>query len=137
MEINNALLVAMMFIVLLTMGIGNLIIALASLIDKRTPQQSDMLHTSWQLLLLLMHFNLFWHVLDIFDREGWQFLEFLYIVSGAVIMYFATSILLPDQSSSNKQDVHAHFLNVKQQFFGFLGLLQIWIIGFDFIIICN
>jgi hypothetical protein len=115
------------------MGIGNLIIALASLIDQRTPQKPNFLHTSWQLVLLLLHLNLFWHVLDIFEREEWLFLEFLYIVSGAAIIYFATSVLLPDESSSNKADVRAHFLHIKRQFFGFLALLQIWVIGFDLI----
>lgn len=65
MEITNALLVAMMFVVLLTIGIGNIIMALAALVDRRTPIKPDAIHTSWVVLLLLVHFNLFWHVLDI------------------------------------------------------------------------
>ena len=54
MEISNALLVAMMFIVLLTIGIGNIIMALAALIDKRNPLKADAIHTSWVLLLLMI-----------------------------------------------------------------------------------
>jgi hypothetical protein len=132
MEVTNALLVAMMFIVLLTMGIGNIIIALAAIIDKRAPVKADSIHTSWVLLLLLMHFNLFWHVLDILSIEEWRFLEFLYIVAGAAVMFFATHVLLPD-ASSTATDVRTHYFDVRRQFFGLLGLLMIWSVGVDFL----
>jgi hypothetical protein len=133
MEVTNALLVAMMFIVLLTMGIGNIIAALAAIIDKRTPMKADPVHTSWVLLLLLMHFNLFWHVLDILSIEHWAFLEFLYIVAGAAIMFFATHVLLPD-ATSTATDVRSHYFDVRRQFFVLLGLLMIWSIGVDVIL---
>jgi len=133
MEVTNALLVAMMFIVLLTMGIGNIIAALAAIIDKRTPIKADPVHTSWVLLLLLMHFNLFWHVLDILSIEQWAFLEFLYIVAGAVILFFATHVLLPD-ASSTAADVKGHYFDVRRQFFSLLGLLMVWSIGVDFLV---
>ena len=69
MEITNALLVAVMFIILITTGIGNIIVGLAVLVDKRTPVKADTVHTSWVLLLLLIHFIMFWHVLDILSIE--------------------------------------------------------------------
>lgn len=130
MEISNALLVAMMFIVLLTMGIGNILMALASTVDRRSSLKADALHTSWVLLLLLMHFNLFWHVLDILSIEEWVFLEFLYIVAGAILIFFATHILLPD-ASADATGVRNHYFEVRPQFFGFLGVLMIWIVGVD------
>jgi hypothetical protein len=130
MEVTNALLVAMMFIVLLTMGIGNIIMALAALIDKRSAVKGDSIHTSWVLLLLLIHFNLFWHVLDILSIEEWVFIEFLYIVAGAVVIFFATQILLPD-ASSETTDVREHFFDSHTRFFGLLGLLMLWSVGVD------
>lgn len=132
MEVSNALLVAMMFVVLLTIGIGNIIVALAAIVDKRSPAKADAFHTSWVVLVLLMHFNLFWHVLDILSVETWQFVEFLYIVTGAILIFFATHVLLPD-ASSNTSDVRAHYFGVRRQFFGFLGLLMIWTVGVDFL----
>lgn len=133
MEITNALLVAMMFIVLLTMGIGNIIASLASLIDKLTPNRADLIHTSWVLLLLLIHLNLFWHVLTIFDKEDWRFAEFLYIVCGALLIYFATHVLLPGESGEKSANLRAHYFSVHRLFFSLLGILMIWSIGFDFI----
>ena len=134
MEITNALLVAMMFIILITMGVGNIIVGLAVLVDKRTPVKADAVHTSWVLLLLLIHFNMFWHVLDILSIEEWKFLEFLYIVAGAMLIFFATHLLLPDPSSADAGDLRAHFFNISRQFFSFLALLQVWILGVDLLL---
>ncbi|CAB1077451.1 hypothetical protein D1AOALGA4SA_5239, partial [Olavius algarvensis Delta 1 endosymbiont] len=33
--------------------------------------------------------------------EEWKFLEFLYIVAGAMLIFFATHLLLPDSSSAD------------------------------------
>lgn len=134
MEITNSLLVAMMFIVLLTMGIGNIVIALATIVDKRSPVKTDIIHTSWVILLLLVYLNLFWHVLDILTIEEWAFLEFLYIVAGAIIIFFATQVLLADPSSPDANDLRAYYFGICRQFFFFLALLQVWVIGVDFVL---
>jgi len=55
MEITNSLLVAMMFIVLLTIGIGNIIMALAVTVDRRSALKFDAIHTSWMILLLVCY----------------------------------------------------------------------------------
>lgn len=133
MEVTNALLVAMMFIVLLTMGIGNIIVALAAIVDRRSPVKADTIHTSWVVLLLLIHFNLFWHVLDILSVDEWAFLDFLYIVAGAVAIFFATQVLLPD-ASGETTDVREHYFDSHTRFFGLLGLLMIWSVGVDFLL---
>lgn len=130
MEISNALLVAMMFIVLLTISIGNILMALAATLDKRSPVRADTIHTSWVILLLLIHFNLFWNVLDILSVEEWNFLEFLYIEAGAILIFLATYVLLPD-TSTNTTEVRDHYFDVRHQFFGFLGFTAIWSVGVD------
>lgn len=123
----------MMFIMLLTIGISNIVMGLAALIDKRSPIKADTFHTSWVVMLLLLHLNLFWHVLDILNVEEWVFLEFLYVVAGAILIFFATNILLPD-ASSETTDLRAHYFGVHRQFFLLLGLLMAWIIGVDFLL---
>ena len=130
MEISNALLVAMMFIVLLTTSICNILMALAATVDKRSPVRANAMHTGWVILLLLIHFNLFWHVLDILTVEEWKFLEFLYIEAGAINIFLATYVLLPD-ASINTMDVRGHYFDVRRQFFGLLGLMMIWTVGVD------
>lgn len=133
MDITNALLVAMMFIVLLTIGIGNIVMGLAALVDRRSPLRPDGYHTSWTIIVLLLHFNLFWHVIDILRIETWVFPEFLYVILGALLMFFATHILLPD-ASSEAVDLRVHYFDVHRQFFSFLALLMLWIVGVDFLL---
>lgn len=133
MDITNALLVAMMFIVLLTIGISNIVVALASLLDKRSPVKPDGYHTNWVVMLLLLHLNLFWHVLDILNVESWVFPEFLYVVLGAILIFFATHILLPD-ASSDATDLRTHYFDVRRQFFSLLALLMVWNVGVDFLL---
>jgi hypothetical protein len=131
MELSNALLVAMMFVVLLTMAIGSIVTALAVTVDRRSHLKFDKLHTSWMLLLLLVCFNLFWHVLDILSIEEWVFLEFLYIVGGAVIVLFASHVLVPDAASGSSSDMRRYYYEVAPQFFVFVALLQAWVFGVD------
>ena len=133
MEISNALLVAMMFIVLLTMAIGSIVTALAVTVDRRSHLKFDRLHTSWMLFLLLVCFNLFWNVLDILSIEEWVFLEFLYIVGGAVIVLFASHVLVPDTSSESSSDLRRHYYEVAPQFFLFLAMASAWELGVDFV----
>ena len=134
MEITNSILVVMMFVVLLTMGIGNIVTSLATTVDRRSPLKFDALHTSWTLLLLFMFLNLFWHVLDILVLEEWVFRDFLYVVGGAVIMLFAAQVLLTDPSSESATNLRQHYFDVSRQFFFFLLLLQLWGVGVDFLL---
>jgi hypothetical protein len=123
----------MMFIVLLTMAIGSIVTALAVTVDRRSHLEFDRLHTSWMLLLLLVCFYLFWNVLDILSIEEWKFYEFLYFVSGGVIVLFASHVLVPDVASESSSDLRRHYYDVAPQFFVFVALLQAWLLGVDLV----
>ena len=130
MEITNTLLVAMMFVVLLTISIGNILMSIADAIDRRSPLRATAMLTGWIILLLLVHFKLFWHVLDILTIEEWSFLGFLYIEAGAILILLATYVLLPE-ASINPTDAKGHYFDIRRQFFGFLVLLMLWMVGVD------
>lgn len=131
MEISHSLLVTMMFVIILSMGIANILTTLANVLNRRSTLNGDRLHTSWMLLMLIIHFNLFWHALSILDVETWEFLDFLFMITGPVLTFFATSVLLPDSSDAEQNDIRGHYFNCSGQFFLLVGLLQIWIIGTD------
>ena len=133
MDINNSLLVAMMFIVLLTMGIGNIVVALATTVDRRSALRFDAIHTSWMVLLLLVHLHLFWQVMEILSIEAWSFPGFLYILAGPILLLFATNMMVQGAASESASDPRGHYFEVARQFFVFLVLLQFWAVGFDLI----
>ena len=131
MDVSSSLLVAVMFVIILSMGIGHILVAAAAMVDRRVARRIDVLHVNWTILLLLIYFNLFWHTLDLLSTEQWGFASFLYMMTGAILIYFATFVLLPDMPADESLDKRAFYFEVSRQFFFLLALLQAWIIGVD------
>jgi hypothetical protein len=131
MEIPNSLLVAIMFVMILSLGIVNILASLASEIDYHTKKENKGICISWIVLLLLVHFNIFWHTIDILSIEAWRFAGFLYIVTGPILIFFATDLMLPGSPQSESRDLKAHYFLVSRRFFFILALLQLWMIGVD------
>lgn len=131
MDVSSSLLVAVMFVIILSMGIGHILVAAAAMVDRRVARRIDVLHVNWTILLLLIYFDLFWHTLDLLSTEQWGFASFLYIMTGAILIYFATCVLLPDMPADESLDKRAFYFEVSRQFFLMLALLQVWIIGVD------
>lgn len=134
MDISASLLVAIMFVVLLSIGIGNILMSLAAMVDRRSPVTASRMHISWIVLLLLLYFSLFWYTLDVLSFEEWKFGEFLYVMLGPVLILFASQVLLPDQSSTDAGDLHENYMRASRPFFLFLAASQLWVNGVDLIL---
>lgn len=132
MEVSQGLLVAMMFITVLSIGIGNILMGLSAAVDQRTEVRFGRISGSWLLLLLLIHFNLFWHTLAILDRASWAFFDFLAIESGPVLLLLATGIMVPVAGSGNGDE--SHYFLVARRFFTILGGVMLWAIGADLLL---
>jgi len=128
----NTLLVALMFITILSMGIGNILISLANIFNHATSSRRDRVHVSWIVLLLVVHFNLFWQTKEILDVENWEFGGFLLTIAGPVLLFLATSILLTQPPEGDLKKLTSFFVGLGHRFFLFFALLQVWIIGVGF-----
>ena len=128
----NTLLVALMFITILSMGIGNILGSLADIFNHATCSRRGRVHVSWIVLLLLVHFNLFWQTKEILDVENWEFGGFLLTIAGPVLLFLATSILLTDPPEGDREDLTSFFVGLGRRFFLFFALLQVWVIGVGF-----
>jgi predicted membrane protein len=134
MDVTSSLLVAMMFVMVLSIGIGNILLGLSSLLVQRSPRDIDWLPTSWLLLLLLQHLNMFWHTLTIIEVEQWGFGGFLYIVAGPILLFLASSLLLADPNFAGPSEPRVHYFRVAARFFAILAVLMLWMIGVDFVL---
>jgi hypothetical protein len=130
MEVTNGLLVAMMFIMVLSIGIGNILLSLPPLLNRRAQAAAGNLALSWLALILLMHLNLFWQVLRLLDIDPWVFPGFLYVVSGPILLLLATSLLLPDPSEP-RESADSRFIESARPAFALLGAVMAWFVGFD------
>jgi hypothetical protein len=134
MEVSSSLLVAMMFVMVLSIGIGNILMGLSTLLSQDSPREIDWLPTSWVLLLLLQHLHMFWHTLTILEAEEWGFGGFLYVVMGPILLFLATSLLLADPLYAGTSDARAHYFRVARRFFSIMAVLMLWMIGVDFVL---
>lgn len=129
MEVSTSLLVALMFVTLLSMGIGNTVNTLSVIVEKGKKSGYSNLQGGWLCLLLISYFNMFWHIIDLLSIDKWGFLGFLYMMIGPMLIYFATSILIATQSEEVSQKTL-----VRPRFFAVFILLQFWIITVDIVL---
>ncbi len=59
MEVSTSLLVALMFVTLLSMGIGNAVNTLSVIVEKGKKSGYSKLQVGWLGLILLSYFNMF------------------------------------------------------------------------------
>jgi len=124
----NTLLVALMFVTILSMGIGNILLGLADIFNHATPTRRDRTHVAWIVLMLVVHFNMFWHTKAILGVDDWQFGGFLLAMAGPVLMFFATSIMLTDPPAGEGEDLRRFFDALGLRFYLMFAALQAWII---------
>ncbi|WP_193139641.1 hypothetical protein [Meridianimarinicoccus sp. MJW13] len=93
MDVPTGLLVALMFVTLLTMGFGNILAAFAPKIQAKEPLFIHPLHGLWWAILCLVILGTFWRCAAIFLVENWSFVEFLYMILGAAFLFFASTSL--------------------------------------------
>jgi hypothetical protein len=128
----NTLLVALMFVTILSMGIGNILTSLADIFNHATPSRRGKIHVSWIFLLLIIHFNLFWQTKEILNVDNWQFGGFLLAMAGPVLMFFASSILLTAPPEDVQPDLDSFFGALGRRFFLMFAVLQGWVIMVGF-----
>ena len=73
MDNISTLLVAFMFITILTLGIAGVLAELAEVVRNVERRDRDKLLVGWARLLLFAYFTLFWHTADITLLEEWDF----------------------------------------------------------------
>ena len=134
MDMSLGMRVAIMFITILGLGIASLIIALASIFNEHDFRSLDQKMISWIVLLLLVHFDLFWETLTIFDQKDWKFSAFLFVIAGPVLLFFASQTLLTNKDTEIRTHSSGHYVAVSRRFFAALCLVMIWAIAVEFIL---
>jgi hypothetical protein len=133
MENTNSLLVALMFVTILTVGIVNLITVIASVREKSSKQDADRAAFGWIVFLLLIHLHIFWQALMILEQEQWAFTEFLFVITGPVLLLYTSRILIVSRDDADISIYsQAHFNEVRREFFISLSLLMLWALGLEF-----
>jgi hypothetical protein len=131
MDNPTTLLVAIMYVMIISIGLSNLLMVLSDLAGGRI-KSPDRTHFSWLLLLLFAYFSYFWQTTEILDIDSWNFLRFMAFLTGPVCLLFSTNLLIvmPDTDDISPAD---HYMQHSNRFFLLLGLFHVWIVGLDYL----
>ncbi len=75
----------------------------------------------------LLHILMWWTMWSFRDATNFNFLTYLYLLAGPVILFLGTSALIPS-FESDKADVRDHFTDVRPIYSTVLVLLWVWAI---------
>lgn len=86
----------------------------------------------WQFTLLagfqfMLHILMWWTLWGVRDSANFNFLTYMYLLTGPVLLFLGTSLLTPS-FDSEKIDVRSHFFEVRSTYSTVLALNWLWAI---------
>jgi hypothetical protein len=126
MESSSFPFLAVMFAVLMGMGVVQLITALGELVKHRRAAQPYWLHAAWLCLLLLLYFHVWWSFWEFRLVAHWTYLKYLFLLTGPVALFAATSLLAPDLREPSRFDSRRHYYAVHRAFFAVMSVAVAW-----------
>ena len=132
MDNPTTLLVAIMFVTILAMAIGNILTTCAEIAGGLRHPMPERIQLSWIFLMLFALLSLFWKTTVLLDVDEWLFVEFLYVMAGPMVLLFATSVITAPVKDEQSGGSHSHYFGLCRRFFIMLALHEAWILGIDY-----
>jgi hypothetical protein len=117
---------AVMFALLMGMGVVRLITGLAEMIKHRARVRPYWVHGAWLFLLLLLYFHVWWSFWDFRLAPHWNYLTYLFLLAGPVALFTATSLLIPDVGAEEDVDSRSYYFRVHRSFFATMSVAVVW-----------
>jgi hypothetical protein len=124
MDNPTGLIVALMFATIVSMAVVNLLSLFAARIKAERGVLADIGETLWLIIVTLISLSMFWQCIEILYIEDWSFPEFLFMVLGASVLFFATTSLPKFNSPENLGE----FQKENQVLFCLMASLQVWLL---------
>lgn len=111
------------------LGIVRLLAGLAEYL--RFQSKSEIAHywvcSLWMALQFLMHILIWWTLWNARSTEAFTFLHYLYVLTGPLVLFLATSLIIPDVDD-NSVDVYKHYYAVRKSYFTVVSIFWLWAI---------
>lgn len=136
MERPITLIVLLMFTAIVGIGVGNILMNFAGMVARIKTLRGYGLSITWLLILLVSFLDMFWSSGLLTLRENWNFGMFLYIISGPVVLLFASSLMvsLLQEESNDGSKLSEQEESVLSRFFFLYAVSQVWRIGVEAIL---
>ena len=76
-------------------------------------------------LQLMVHILLWWSLWGIREAPAFNFLFYLFLLSGPTLIYLATSVLIPDVTD-HRLDLREVYFGVRRSYFSLMSLTWLW-----------
>ena len=111
------------------LGLTRMLLGLAEYLrcKQRLEVTRSWLFTSWAMFQFLIHLLLWWQLWAIREASGFSFTTFLYLLTGPITLFLATSLLLPDVAEG-RMNLTAHYGDVRRTFFAVSAFFWLWVL---------
>jgi len=111
------------------LGIVRLLTVSAAYLKHRDKMNitSYWVYNLWVALQFLLHILVWWSLWNIRVAEMFNFLNYLYLLTGPILLFLSTSVLLPDEDDA-EANLRTHFFSVRTLFFSINSLFWLWTI---------
>jgi len=131
LEISYTLIVAIVFVTIMSMGLGNQLMAVTALALPRSDPRPGPLRVGWMLVMLMTYFLYIWQVTLLVQVESWNFLRYLYVTLGPSLLLTATGLLTMVAPDRDQVSANDDFFAIAPRFLLCLGGLHLWSSGFE------
>jgi hypothetical protein len=73
----------------------------------------------------LLHILLWWTLYSVRTAESFNFLSYLYLLTGPILLFLASSLLMPDITANERFDVREHYSRVRRSYS--TAFISIWL----------
>ena len=119
--------ISVLVVVLNAIGMGTLMVGIATFLRKppeRALKLSGVL-VAWSILHLYLHIMLWWRFYGMQVVESFNFLTYLFMLAGPMLLLFGSTLLLPDEKDG-RIDMPAHLDRVRRPLFAFEAGFWVW-----------
>ena len=111
------------------LGIVRWVTSLAEYLRRRESLQieHDWVFTLYAVFQFMLHILMWWSLWSVRGAGEINFLKYVYLLVGPILLYLGTSVLAPDTEDS-RIDTRAHYARVRPTYATVLSLLWAWAI---------
>lgn len=106
--------------IVLGLGITSLLTGLARIVQMRGQVRVFWPTIVWALTLLLVHVQTWWTMFGLRHVETWSFLAFALTLMQPILLYFLSTLVLPDFDRDEGLDLRANYFAQARWFFGIM-----------------
>jgi len=116
---------SVMVSIVLGLGLTQLFAGIGNLVQIRRRVKRYWLHTTWVLVLIVVHLHMWWSLWALRGVADWNYARFVYVQFGPATLVIASHIIIPELLEG-RIDVERHYFDTSPLFFAIMAAAAAW-----------